>query len=197
MVITQIWLISVEAETGYFGGRQAVKGEESQYSLTEALCLFWVPPWGLYLSPVTNIHIIDWVLYCRMAFLSPIIDKWLWKWYRGIERILFKLILYFFSVIFYSFCAFLLQHVWNVWKYLCGNHDYAKSQKEADFVLKKVRRPKIFFWRSAYESANFRNRNKSMKVYKESFVNGYNEIMMNALHLLDYEESQGPQYFNF
>ena len=31
-----------------------------------------------------------------MAFLSPIIDNWLWKWYRGIEKILFKLILYFF-----------------------------------------------------------------------------------------------------
>ena len=70
-----LFVLCTEAETGYFGGRQAVKGEESQYSLTEALCLFWVPPWGLYLSPVTNIHIIDRVLYCRMAFLSPIIEN--------------------------------------------------------------------------------------------------------------------------
>ena len=30
------------------------------------LCLFWVPPWGLHLSPVTNIHIIDRVLYCSL-----------------------------------------------------------------------------------------------------------------------------------
>ena len=59
-------------------------------SLTEAFCLFWVSPWGLHLSPVTNIHIIDRVLYCRMAFLSPITENWLWKWYRGIEKILFK-----------------------------------------------------------------------------------------------------------
>ena len=57
--------------------RRLVKGEESQYSLTEALCLFWAPPWGLQLSPVTNIHIIDRVLYCRMTFLSPIIENWL------------------------------------------------------------------------------------------------------------------------
>ena len=43
----------------------------------------------------------------------------------------------------------------NVWKYLCGNHDYAKSKKEADFVLKKVRRPKIIFWRSDSDESNF------------------------------------------
>ena len=124
-------------ETGYFGGQQAVKGKESQYSLTEALCLFWVPGWGLHLSPVTNIHIIGRVLYCRMAFLSPT-HNWKidFKWYRGSEKILFKYFL-FFSVIFHSFCAIVLQHVWNVWKYLWGNHDYAKSEKEADFVLKK------------------------------------------------------------
>ena len=52
----------------------------------------------------------------------------------------------FFSDIFHLFCAFVLQHIWIVWKYLCGNHDYAKSKKEANFVLKQVRRPKIFFW---------------------------------------------------
>ena len=50
-----LFVLCTEAETGYFGGRQAVKGEDSQYSLTEALCLFWIPPWGLHLSPVTNI----------------------------------------------------------------------------------------------------------------------------------------------
>ena len=147
-----LFVLCTEAETGYFGGRQAVKGEESQYSLTEALCLFWVPPWGLHLSPVTNIHIIDRVSYCRMAFLSPIIENWLWKWYRGIEKNTFQANFFFFSGIFHSFCAFMLQHVWNVWKYLCGNHDYAKSKKEADFVLKKVRRPKILFWRSVINS---------------------------------------------
>ena len=38
---------------------------------------------------------------------------------------------------FHSFCEFVSQYLWNVWKYLCGNHDYAKSKKEADFVLKK------------------------------------------------------------
>ena len=35
-----LFVLFMEAETGYFGGRQAVKGEVSQYSLTEALCLF-------------------------------------------------------------------------------------------------------------------------------------------------------------
>ena len=35
-----LFILCTEAETGYFGGRQAVKGEESQYRLTEALCLF-------------------------------------------------------------------------------------------------------------------------------------------------------------
>ena len=80
-----LFVLCTEAKTGYFGSRQAVKGEESQYSLTEALCLFWVPPWSLHLSPVTNIHIIDKVLYCRMAFLSPIIENWLRKWYSTRE----------------------------------------------------------------------------------------------------------------
>ena len=94
-----LFVLCTEAETGYFGGRQAVKGGESQYSLTEALCLFWVPPWGLHLSPVTNIHIIDRVLYCRMAFLSPIIDNWLWKWYRGIQK---KFSSYFFFCRYFS-----------------------------------------------------------------------------------------------
>ena len=129
-----------------YGGRNLIlwrpKGSQmwrESISLTEALCLFWVPPWGLHLSPVTKIHIIDRVLYCRMALLSPIIENWLWKWYRGIEKKkLFKLILYF-SGIFHLFCAFVLQHVWNVWKYLCGNHDYAKSKKEADFVLNEAK----------------------------------------------------------
>ena len=147
-----LFVLCTEAETGYFGGRKAVKGEESQYGLTEPLCLFWVPPWGLHLGPVTNIHIIDRVLYCKMSFLSPIIENWLWKWYRGIERNTFQVNFVFFSAIFHSFCAFVLQHVWNVWKYLCGNHDYAKSEKEADFVLKKVRRPKIIFWRSGRQA---------------------------------------------
>ena len=72
-----------------------------------------------------------------MAFLSPLIENWLWKWYREIEKKNFKLNLYFFSGIFNSFCAFLLQYVWNVWKYLCGNHDYTQSKKEADSILKK------------------------------------------------------------
>ena len=148
-----LFVLCTEAETGYFGGRQAVKGEESQYSLTEALCLFWVPPWGLHLSPVANIHIIDRVLYCRMAFLSPTHNwKLTLKMIQGIRKILFKLILYFFRY-FHSFYAFVLQHVWNTWKCLCGNHDYAKSEKEANFVLKKVRRPKIIFWRSGSETS--------------------------------------------
>ena len=80
-----LFVLCTEAETGYFGGRQAVKGEESQYCLTEPLCLFWIPPWGFHLSPVTNIHIID-----RMAFLIPIIENWHWKWYRGIEENTFQ-----------------------------------------------------------------------------------------------------------
>ena len=90
-------VLCTKAEIGYFGGRQAVKGEESQYSLTEALCLFWVPPWGLHVSPVANIPIIDRVLYCRMAFLSPTHNwKLTLKMIQGIRKILFKLILYFF-----------------------------------------------------------------------------------------------------
>ena len=129
----------------YFGGWQAVKDEESQYQLTEALCLFWVPPWSLHLSPVANIPIIDRVSYCRMAFLSPVIENWLGNWYRGKEKNTFQANFVFFSCIFHPFCVFALQHVWNVWKYLWKNHDYAKSKKEADFLLKKVRRPKIFF----------------------------------------------------
>ena len=144
-----LFVLCTEAETGYFGGRQAVKGQESQYSLTEAFCLFSVPPPGLHLSPVTNIHIIDRVLYCRMSFLSPIIENWLWKWYRRIEKSTFQANFVSFSDIFYSFCGFVSQHVWNAWNYLCGNHDCPKSKKEADFVLKKVRRPKMIFWRSA------------------------------------------------
>ena len=39
-----LFILCTEAETGYFGGRQAVKGEESQYGLTEAFCLFWAHP---------------------------------------------------------------------------------------------------------------------------------------------------------
>ena len=94
-----------------------------------------------------NIHIIDndRVLYCRMAFLSPIIEDWLWKWYRGIGKYFSSSFCFCFSGIFHSFCAFVLRHIWIAWKYLCGNHDYAKSKKQADFVLKKVKRPKKNF----------------------------------------------------
>ena len=88
-----LFVLCTEAKTGYFGGRQAVKGEDSQYSLTEALSLFWVSPWGLHLSPVANIHIIDRVLYCRMAFLSPTHNwKLTLKMIQGIRKILFNLI---------------------------------------------------------------------------------------------------------
>ena len=65
---------------------------------------------------------------------------------QGNRKNIFQANFVFFSGIFHSFCAFVLQHVWE---YLCGNHYYAKSKKEADFVWKKVRRPKIFFWCSA------------------------------------------------
>ena len=93
---SQNWILVLWRPTG--------KCEESQYSLTEALCLFWVPPWGLHLSPVTNIHIIDRVLYYRLTFLILIIENWLWKWYRGIEKKkLFKLIFFFFQVFFTHF----------------------------------------------------------------------------------------------
>ena len=116
-ILTKTWLRTIvcilctEAETGYFGGWQAVKGEESQYSLTEALCLFWVLPWGLHSSRVTNIHIIDRVLYCRMAFLSPIIENWLWKWYRGIEKNTFSS--YFF---FHAFSAHFVHSFYNMYE---------------------------------------------------------------------------------
>ena len=111
--------------------------------------------WYMRSSLKPDIHIIDRVLYCRMASLSPIIENWLWKWYRGIEKIFFKLIFVFFSCIFHLFCALVLQHVWVVWKYLYGNHDYVKSKNEADFVFKQVRRPKIFFARSGPMSEEF------------------------------------------
>ena len=113
-----LFVQSTEAETGYFGGQQAVKGEESQCSLTEALCLFCVPPWGLHLSPVTNIHIIDRVLYSRMAFLSPIIENWLWQWYRGIKKNTFQAncVFFFFRYFPLILCINLFYNMYEMYK---------------------------------------------------------------------------------
>ena len=93
-----------------------------------------------------NIHIIDMVLYCRMASLSPMHNwKLTLKMIQAYRKNIFQAnFCIFFSGIFHLFCALVLQHVWVVWKYLYGNHDYPKSKKEADFVLKQVRRQKIF-----------------------------------------------------
>ena len=134
---SKTFVLCTEAETGYFGGRQAVKGEESQYSLTEALCLFWVPPWGLHLSPVTNIHIIDRVLYCRMPFLSPIIENWLWKWYRGIEKNTFQTNFIFF---FQAFSTYFVHLFYNMYEM------YEISYVEI-MIMPRVRRRPILFWK--------------------------------------------------
>ena len=129
-----LFVLCTEAETGYFGGRHTVKGEDSQYSLTEALWLFWVPPWGLHLSPVANIHIIDRVLYCRMAFLSPTHNwKLTLKMIRGIRKILFKLILYFFQV----FSTYFVHLFYNMYEII-----YVEIM-----VMPRLKRRRILFWK--------------------------------------------------
>ena len=147
-----LFVLCTEAETGYFGGRQAVKGEESQYSLTEALCLFWVLPWGLHLSPVTNIHIIDRVLYCRMALLSPIIENWLWKWYRGIEKNTFQANFVFFFQVFSTHFVHLFYNMYEMYESIYVEimimSCMLRVKRRPFFVTEKVRRPKIIFWRS-------------------------------------------------
>ena len=132
-----LFVLCTKAETGYFGGRQAVKGEESRYSLTEALCLFWVPPWGLHLSPVTNIHIIDRVLYCRMQFLSPIIENWLWKWYRGIEKNTFQTNFIFFFQAFSTYFVHLFYNIYEMYESI-----YVEIM-----IMPRVRRRPILFWK--------------------------------------------------
>ena len=68
--------------------------------------------------------------------------------YKGIGKNTFQAD-FFFSQVFSTHFAHLFCNMYEMFgKYLCGNHDYAKSKKEADFVLKKVRRLKIIFWRS-------------------------------------------------
>ena len=131
-----ILVLCREAETGYFGGLQTVKGEESQFCLTEALCLFWVPPWGLHLSPVTNIHITDRVLYCGMAFLSPIIENWLWKWNRGIEKNTFQANVVFFQV----FSTHFVHLFYNM-------YEMYESIYVEIMIMPRVKRRPILFWK--------------------------------------------------
>ena len=98
------------------------------------------------LKPNTCIHIVDRVVVLQDGISEPHNWKLTLKMIQGNRKNIFQA--NFFSVIFHLFCALVFTTCMSFMKDLYGNHDYAKSKKEADFVLKQARRPKIFFERS-------------------------------------------------
>ena len=78
-----------------------------------------------------------------MAFLSPIIDNLLWKWYRGIEKIFFKLFFsrYFLLILCISFTTCMKCMKVFMWKsWLCqeskrGRFCFEKSKEAGNIFL--------------------------------------------------------------
>ena len=77
------------------------------------------------------------MLYCRMAFLSPLIENWLWKWYTGIDENTFQANFVFFFQVISTHFVHLFYNMYEIYESI-----YVEI-----LIMPRVKRRSILFWK--------------------------------------------------